>query len=430
MATANGTETRSRPEVRSIGFTGIQRWGGLISEDYLPALAATKRIGVYARMRSDGMIQAILSALQLPIIAAAWVVEPAGQDAKAQAAAALVEEQLFQRLGCCWEDEVRQLLAYLQYGFHCAAKNWRLEGGQVVLDELRPLHPRTILQGGRNWQFDEQGHVTGVWQYGTDGVNWREELIPGEALLLLTHMGDYGNPEGQSVLRAPYKHWLVKDTLYRVQAIGLERAAVGTPIGKYPQGAAKGEQDDFLTSLERLIVNESGAIVIPNGADGQGYSVENFSLELKTPDIMAAIHHHDAEIAKSVLAGFLNLGQEGAGGAYALSTDQTDLFLLSLEAIADYLCARINRSIIPQMVSYNLATDQYPKLSATISRRSASALAGLLQPLTAGTLTWGEGDEDWMREQLQLPGRQEPRPARMEPAQKPLVGSGARAPED
>ncbi|MDO8608905.1 MAG: minor capsid protein, partial [Phaeospirillum sp.] len=46
------------------------------------------------------------------------------------------------------------------------------------------------------------------------------------------------------------------------------------------------------------------------------------------------------------------------------------------------------------------------------------------------TLTWGEGDEDWMREQLQLPGRQEPRPARMEPAQKPLVGSGARAPED
>ncbi|MDO8607703.1 MAG: hypothetical protein Q7R40_14285, partial [Phaeospirillum sp.] len=159
-------------------------------------------------------------------------------------------------------------------------------------------------------------------------------------------------------------------------------------------------------------------------------SVENFSLELKTPDIMAAIHHHDAEIAKSVLAGFLNLGQEGAGGAYALSTDQTDLFLLSLEAIADYLCARINRSIIPQMVSYNLATDQYPRLSATISRRSASALAGLLQPLTAGTLTWGEGDEDWMREQLQLPERQEPRPARQEPAQKLPVGSGARAPED
>lgn len=419
---ANGN---TAPDTEQVGFSGVQRFRGLVTEEYLPALRGTRKIETYDRMRSDGMVQAILAAVRLPVIAASWTVEPAGTDGNAKRAAELVEAQLFDRLGHCWEEEVRNLLTYLAYGFAVSAKNWRVERGEVVLHELRALHPRSLLAGGKNWDYDpETGELRGVWQYGPDGERYREEYIPRAAMVHLVNEAEFGNPEGRSLLRAAYKHWLVKDDLYRYGAIGAERGAVGLPLIRYPVGTSEAKQRELLDLAQRIYVHESAGAVVPEGVE-----VENFSIKVDIESLMEQIRHHDSKIAQSVLAQFLTLGQEGNGGAYALSADQTDLFLLSLESVADYLAARINRDVIPEMVGYNLATDQYPHLAATISRRSAAALAGMIRPLVAGQnapVTWGEADEDWLREQLQLPPRTEERPARTEPQPQPAPANGRR----
>jgi SPP1 gp7 family putative phage head morphogenesis protein len=396
------------PDTGKIGFTGIRRSRGIINEEYLDKLSGVKRIAVYQRMRSDGMVQAALAAVRLPIMAASWTVEAAGKDANAIRARDLVEENLFNRLGECWEAEVRELCNSLIYGFHVSAKNWAVEKGTALLDQLVPVHPRTILGSSKRWDLDPQGRVQGCWQYGSDGETYREEYIPGRALLHLTNDPDYRDPEGRSLLRGAYKHWFFKDEFYRFDGIGAERSAVGTPYGKYPADTPKEKQDAFYESLQGIVSDEAGALMTE-----VGFEVANFSLQTKAYEGHKSIQHHNAEIARAFLAGFLTLGQEGNGGAFALSSDLTDLFLLCLEFFADYIAARINRNIIPELVGYNIATDQYPKLSATVARQSATALAGILRQLTAGVnplVTPGEDIEDWVRELLQLPHRTAPRP--------------------
>ncbi|MFN7134409.1 MAG: hypothetical protein ACK4N5_20180, partial [Myxococcales bacterium] len=334
------------PQTNSTGFYGLNRFRGLISEEYLPALRGAAKVAVYQKMESDGLVQAMLTALELPVKAAAWVVEPAGRDANAQRARDLVEDQLFGRLGQCWETEVEKLLSYLHYGFHVSAKQWAVVRGEAVLTELRDLHPRTILQGGKNWEFDAEGHVIGVWQYGAAGDTFREEFVPGRALLHLANRMRFGDPEGRSVLRAGYKHWLIKDELYRLDAIGKERGAVGTPIGIYPATATESDQNKLKDLCRNVHVHENGYGVFP-----QGTELRNFAVDTRTDDLLASIQHHDTMLALSILAQFLMLGQEGNSGAYALSADQSDLFMLCLASVADYVAARINREVIPEIVA-------------------------------------------------------------------------------
>src|SRR5690348_1771286 len=87
------------PAGGEVGFTGLNRFGGWVREDYLDKWVGPKKIDTVARMRADGMVQAILLALTKPIAAASWVVEPGGKDANAKRAADLVERNIFEKLG-------------------------------------------------------------------------------------------------------------------------------------------------------------------------------------------------------------------------------------------------------------------------------------------------------------------------------------------
>ena len=403
------------PDTTSIGFSGYVRFRGRVAEEYFQKLSGARKIDIYQKMRSDAMVEAVLTAVRLPIMAASWTVEAAGRDGNATRARDLVQENLFELLGECWEDEVRNLLTNLIYGFSVSVKQWKVVGGQVVLADLLPVHPRTILQSKEPWVIDGDGKLQGCWQYGTDGETYREEWLPGERILHLTHDTEFRNPEGRSLLRSAYKHWFIKNELYTYGAIGAERASVGTPVGKYPEGTSTEKQAEFQQILQGVMVSDAAAVTLP-----EGWTVENFSLKVDNEGLMAQIQHHDTKIAQAVLAQFLQLGVEGKGGAYSLSSDQTDLFLLCLEAIADYLCAKLNRRVVKELVNYNLATDQYPVVSATVARQSAVGLASVLRQLTAGInplVTPDEALEDFIRELLQLPARTAPRPKPQEPKQ-------------
>ena len=72
-----------------------------------------------------------------------------------------------------------------------------------------------------------------------------------------------------------------------------------------------------------------------------------------TSDPSKSIAHHDRQIAKSILAQFIDLGAESSGGSYALSEDQSSLFTLGLTAIANEFAEVVNQDIISQLVAYN-----------------------------------------------------------------------------
>lgn len=408
------TKIEAKPSYASSGFSGFRHFRGIIWEEYLSDLTGTDRINNLIRMRSEGSIESLFNAIRLPLIGASWTVEPADKSAQAQADADWVSENLMSRLGACWEDQVRQACNYLLFGFQPAAKEWRIEDGKVVLFELRWLHPLTVMQGGKRWDFDRFGNVRGLWQYGTDGYVYREEYVPAESLLLFTNDPDWQNPEGRSLFRGAWKHYKIIDVLDRIEAIGLERSAIGTPVGIAPPGSSGDNKEQFENFLKFMQAQENGYLMLDmsDSVDLKDIDIRkllaNFSVDIKTEEIKEARRSHESRMARSVLAQFLLLGQQGSGGAYSLGADQSDLFLVCLQAIGDYIAARFNNirsGVIPEMVAYNFGPRKaYPKLACTISQKDANALATIVPALiTSNALSWDDALEAHLRETLEFP---------------------------
>lgn len=141
----------------------------------------------------------------------------------------------------------------------------------------------------------------------------------------------------------------MKDTLYKLDAVKHERQAIGIPIITMPQVHGDGDADEAANIAENVRATEKSYIILP----GPDWKFEFANMNAgSTSDVEKSIAHHNREISKNILAQFLELGTSG-GGSYALSEDQSSLFLLSLSSIASQICEQINRELIPELVDMN-----------------------------------------------------------------------------
>lgn len=109
------------------------------------------------------------------------------------------------------------------------------------------------------------------------------------------------------------------------------------------------------------------------------------------------------------MAQFLELG-DTQSGSKALSEDQSDLFLLSLGAVAKQIADTVNRFLIPQLVDYNFdGVTTYPELKfEKIGSVDYQKIATILSTLASSEIIHPDEDlEDHIREMLDLPARME-----------------------
>jgi phage gp29-like protein len=384
------------------------------ADEYLPELSFPRSIAVYTRMRrSDATVQALELAITLPIRATDWDVQPASDDPAAKEAADLVYDNLFGGMTHTFDDFLRDALLALFYGFVVFEKVFEERDNFIVWRKFAPRHPQTIDR----FLFDETGGLAGVRQVGLDPQGrFRQVDIPIEKLLVFIWRRELGNPYGVSVLRAAYKHWFLKDLAYKLQAIALERWAVGIPVGKVPAGTSEQDKQTFLQMLEAMRGHERAAMVLP-----EDYSVELIGAEAgqrANQAFVEAIQHHDTMIVKSVLAQFLNLGT-GDVGSWALSRDHSQLFLMGLNSVAQWFADHINRYAIPQLCRLNFGEDftDFPKLTFAdlrlVLQREvlAEAIGKLVQ---VGILTPDRSLQEWVRDVFDLPPLPEKQPEEVE----------------
>jgi hypothetical protein len=69
--------------------------------------------------------------------------------------------------------------------------------------------------------------------------------------------------EGTSILRAAYKHWYIKDKLYKLEAVKHERQSVGVPYIKVPNAAKKEDKLEAKAILANMRANENAFLVLP-----------------------------------------------------------------------------------------------------------------------------------------------------------------------
>lgn len=386
---------------QTLGDSGTRMLHGIITEEYNPQLQGIQGIRVYDEMRkSDGTVRAAMIVTTLPIRRAKWFVNPATEEQQDQDIANFVEHAIFDWLDQTWDDVLRQALLMLPFGVMIFEKVYgtKEHDGKtyVTLQKLAPRLPKSILQ----WELPDR--TFGIQQIRQDGVL---AMIPGAKLLIFVNEREGDNWWGTSMLRAAYKHWYMKNTFYKIDAIAFERQGLGVPTIKMPQGYTDADEKKATQVLQNLRASENAYMVLP-----PGYEAEFLNMGARTTrDPNASIEHHNKEILQSVLAQFLELGATKSGsGSRALSQDHSDLFLKAMEAIANTVIAEINKNLIPELVDLNFTDVKvYPVLDYSgITKIDVQALGtAYSQLVTAGAITPTNDDQQYLRAAMGLPPR-------------------------
>ena len=402
-----------RVSLKEYGRTGVDLSSGIITRPYLRTDALGEDYNedftidkIDHMLDGDGQVTAVWNAITLAIQQAEWDMVP-HSDAKIDIEVAEFAEKMIREY---WEDLLEHALNYLLYGFMLFEPIYKIEDGMVVWDRLAPRMPHTVT----GWTAKD-GRVDSVTQYAwaNDKDGYREFTIPGSKILRFTYRPRGENFEGKSFLRAAMKHWHHKDLLYKILIIRHERYGIGTPVGALGEGATQAQVDKFIEALRHFRSNEVGYINLPRGSD-----IDKV-IKILVPDggeagakgIMDAIYHHDVEIARSVLAQFLNLG-ETKTGARAVAEDMSGLFLMGLGAIVKYISKVISRGNrgecggLRQLVNFNYGElEGYPvwKCERVKKDNSAAIAATIAQLVQSGALLHDESLERHNRRLVGVP---------------------------
>lgn len=318
-----------------------------------------------------------------------------------------VESCLFEKMDITWDDLLRQALSMVTFGFSVFEKIWRMDGDKIIYKSLEQRLARTIWKWNREEETGKYG-VTQMLLMSDENKPFTVD-IPSQKLLTFTFRREGNNMEGISVLRSAYKHWYIKDTLYKLDAVKHERQAVGIPVITLPQTHSDQDEQEAEDILQNLRATEKSFVVLPSDEWKFEFAQMGASTVI---DSEKSIAHHNNQIVQNILAGFLELGKGGQGGSYALSEDQSSLFLLSLTALAQQICDVFNREIIPELVDINfdlVEGQRYPKLTfQKLGETKYDELAGSLSTLTgAGIITPDAEMEDHVRKLFDLPKKME-----------------------
>lgn len=384
----------TKPNLKELGRTNQERYSGYVSSrDYNSNLTGIKRIRQYDLMRlGDATVNATSLAIKLPLLSARWDIKPASESRLDTQVAEAIEKELFDNGTKTWQQMLSDVLLYLDYGvmpFELVYE-YRKEQSFIGLRKLAPRWPDTIYE----WQTAD----------GKDGVTqvsgFEKFSIPIEKMAIFVNQKEGDNWEGVSIYRSAYKHWYMKDKLYLVEAIAVERQGIGVPYAK-PTGPSNSVDTDATEEiLQNMRANEKAYVIMP-------YGTEIGFLDMKsgtTKSPKEIIEHHDRQIAKNVLAQFLNLGATSTG-SFALSKDQSALFILSLESVARYVCDTFNRYIIKKLVDYNYTVDAYPELvyDKIGSIDLAAFSESLTKVVTAGLVAVDDTLKRHVRDVMDLP---------------------------
>lgn len=426
-----------------IGATGTEVYGGRFDEDYLSKLNGPQAAEIFDKMRrSDAKIKQVLAAIKNPIRSSKFVCEPNKEHANAKLAQ---EASDF----CNWhwnnnpyidlDQFYNEILTHLDFGYSVH------EGILAFMPET-PYGMVHVI-GGLGFRKQETIEEWNI--KGREGLTWiRQQVsgdtaddssidvyIPVERLLICTNEQEGDNYEGISLLRAAYGSWLRKQTYLKLMAIGVEKAAIGTPVGKWPNEIEnENDKAEFKVALTNLSTNQQNFIGMPDA-----YSVDILKIDFDAEKIKAAITYEDGQIAAATLMSFLELGMNGSGGSFSLGSDLSDISLASIRFIASKICKKISM-LNRKLVEMNFGDPELNPLvkSIGIDKKAGTDFSNAIGILVEkGIIRPDDRLEAFVREKMHLPEFEKSRaedpvanPLQPEPTPKPTDESESEADPD
>lgn len=421
-------EFGSKKATDAAGSSGTQISGGWFREETLPALQGQKAAEEYDKMRRrESQVAMLLSAIKNALLSATWCFDVKDENNQQQKdMKALCEWQFFEALEEGWQQFLEESLTMIDFGhsvFECITASQDVKQLGKLVTYYKKLGFRAQKTIWR-WKLEKgTGKIIAIEQQVNASDIAKSSLvdIPGEFLLVFTNKKEGDNYEGISALRPMYGAYLRKDLYLKLVAIGVEKYAMGTPVGTIPTGKGNSEEKErFEEVLEAYVLNESAWITIP-----EGWKIEIQKGEFDPSKVVELLKYEDEQMVKAVVANFLALGTGGNGGAYSLGSDLSDFFLGGIQAYANIICNAINRKLVPQLIRYNMGDQaDLPKLKCSgINDKAGKEIAEIAQILTnSGVVKADMKLEEFMRQLYKWP-KADPTTAREKP-QPTLPGAG------
>lgn len=394
----------------------LPTWGSLLAETHEtnPELMWPQSIDVFDRMRrEDPQVKSVLRAVTLPILRTPWVID--GTGCREEVVSLIATDLGLQVKGqpprsprrskgrFSWKEFLRLALLELAYGHSFFEQVYDQTSGQTRLAKLAWRPPRTIS----DIKVARDGGLIGIKQHGV------KELIGVDRLVAFVNEREGANWIGESLLRSAYKMWLLKDRVLRIQALTAERNGLGLPTytsAPPPDGASyedivKWLDDELARGLEiakDARAGEAAGAALPHGAKMQFLGVEG-----RLPDTDKPIRYYDEQIARAVLAHFLNLGTET--GSWALGSTFANFFTDSLNAVAQHIADVVQQHVIEDLVDHNWGqSEPAPQLvPAEIGEQQPVTAEAIKSLVDAGIITPDEATESHVRTLWGLPVRVE-----------------------
>ena len=414
-------------ELGTANVDGSAWWSTL---EVTPELQWPRCIAVYDRMRrQDSQVKSVLRAITLPIRRTGWRIRtgPARPEVAAHVAEDLglpLDDQPRTAIArgrgrFSWSEHLQMALLDQAFGHMFFEQVYRIDHPRPGGTHLRKLAPRMPASlAAINVAAD--GGLESIEQHPAPGARLPLLGPRGTVTIPVTQLVAYVNDReggdwlGHSVLRAAYKNWLIKDRLLRVQAQTIERNGMGVPTYE----AAPGETD--LSAGTKLATDyrsgDSAGAAIPNGAKLTLRGVEG-----SLPNSDVAIRYHDEQIARGVLAHFLNLGTQT--GSWALGSTFADFFVQSEQAVAEAHRDVGQQHVVEDLVDVNWGPDEPApvlEFDEIGSRHDATAQA-IKMLLDSGALLPDRSLEEALRTAYGLP------PKDPKPGSDPVPDDGGQA---
>lgn len=393
-------------QLKAIGASGTELFAGYFSEEYLQTLRGRKGAKTWDEIRrSEAQVAMLLNAIMNSIKAGTWEVE-AAEVPNGEIHKELAEFCLMSMID--WETHLHEALTAIIFGFSVfeTVNNVVLAhpkfGNFNGLKALAFRSQKTI----ERWLVDPgTGDLQAIeqWVQGDLAINRASiNTMDAQFCLVFTVQKEGDNYEGISLLRPMYGPWFRKNLYLRIMGIGIEKNAIGTPIGKVPAGKVDVDQlEKFKATLENFTAHESAYLTIPAGWD-----ITILQNSFDPSKLKDAIVMENTEMINSVVANFLALGTSGGSGSFALGENLSDFFLKGIQVYANIISGVHNRKTIPDLIKLNFGPQaSYPTLkSSGITDKAGKELAEIIGLLTKSQGIKADAKlEDFLRKSYQLP---------------------------
>lgn len=413
-------------------------WSAIDDLEETPELIWPKNLEVYDRMRrQDAQVISVLRAVTLPIRRTEWRIDPNG--ARPEVVQLIADDLGLQVQGeparpvvrtrdrFAWSEHLRLALLMLVFGHSPFEQVYRLdEQGRARLRKLGWRPPRTISKV----DVAADGGLIALEQHGL-GNRRTDSRMGIERLVVYVNDREGGNWLGSSLLRPAYKFWMLKDRLLRVQAQTVDRNGMGIPVyegAEPPVLGSQSEREDWAKNDVTAGLQIAKAVRSGNNAGASiphGAKLTLSGVSGALPDADKPIRYYDEQIARAVLANFLNLGGDNSTGSYALGETFADFFTLSLQTVAQDIASVATQHIVEDLVDLNWGEQEpAPRIVFDeIGSRHPATAEGIRALIECGALTADDKLEQHIRTMYSFPPADADTAREYKPAPTPEEGT-------